>query len=77
MLATPQIGEVVKYIRFKNKKAEIVLYIEGSKYIKEEYAIKYQRGNLMVNDVVDPALLERIDMVDGQISIFDWWNDIS
>lgn len=66
-----QASEKVRYIKYKNKTAEIVLYIEGSKYVKEKYAIKYQRGDLMVNDVVDPELLEKIDVGVEQISIFD------
>lgn len=64
-------GEKVRYSKYKNKIAEIVFYIEGSEYGRERYAIKYLRGDFMINAVVEPQFLEKLDVEIEQLSIFN------
>jgi hypothetical protein len=66
-----QIGDKVRYIKYKNKIAEIVFYIDATKYTEESYVIQYVSGSIMVNDNVKPDQLMKFDISKGQINIFD------
>jgi hypothetical protein len=66
-------GEKVKYLKYKNKIAEIVLYIPATEFTNMQYAIKYQRGSLVVHDIVDAILLDKCDDIYSyqQLSLFN------